>query len=65
MESIVAVVAGFVLIIGVIALHQVGIGLDSWREYRAGRAVDKTAEWQQFKDAFEVEAIDKQFKGKK
>jgi len=47
-----------ILILGLVAvgvsLHRKGFNLHRFREYKAGREVDGTQEWQAFKDAFEV-----------
>jgi len=54
MELIWGVLVG-IIIYGVgLCLHRAGFGIGAWREYRAGKAVDETVEWQAFKDSFEV-----------
>lgn len=54
MELIGAVLAGIFMVILIFILHRAGLGIEAWREYRAGKSVDETAEWQAFQRSFEV-----------
>jgi len=54
MELIGGVLAGIFMLLVIFGLHYAGLGIGAWREYKAGKAVDETVEWQAFKDSFEV-----------
>ena len=43
-----------VLFLNILIFYSIAINFHSLREYRYGRAVDGTKEWQAFQDAFEV-----------
>lgn len=59
MALLAVLISGIFITIGAIALDRQGYGLEAWRDYRAGKAVDKSAAWAIVKATFPTVGVKK------